>query len=72
MKTKPDETRLISEAGGLFEADAVARTIVDDAVAGKFLSYVGIDGFLLSTITCGMSPVFSLFETALQVDGSNR
>lgn len=56
-KTKPVETRLISEAAGLFTSDEVAKKLVDDALQGKFSSTVGLEGFMLTTLCAGMGPV---------------
>lgn len=67
MKTKPLETRLISETSGLFTADDVAISIVNDCVNGKFSSYIGLDGWMLSLLTCGMSPANSIFESLQQI-----
>jgi len=67
MKTKPKETCLISETSGLFTAEAVAKTILTDAQHGKFLSSVGLDGFMLTNLNCGMTPVTSLAEALWQV-----
>lgn len=67
MKTKPLETRLISETSGLFKPDDVAKTIVNDVVNGRFLSYMGIDGWMLSLLTSGMSPANSIFEAVQQL-----
>ena len=35
--------------------------------AGRFLSYVGVDGWMLANLTCGMSPVTSLCDAVQQV-----
>ncbi|XP_063888074.1 3-ketodihydrosphingosine reductase-like [Scylla paramamosain] len=56
-KTKPVETRLISEAAGLFTSDQVAKKLVDDALQGNFISTVGFEGFMLTTLCAGMGPV---------------
>jgi len=63
MKTKPEETKLISESSGLWQADVIAAGIVEDVTYGKFLSSVGVDGWLLTNLTCGMGP----FDSCLQV-----
>nr|ACO15176.1 3-ketodihydrosphingosine reductase precursor [Caligus clemensi] len=55
-KSKPRETALISESGGLFEPEVVARGIVEDTLRGAFLSSIGFDGWLLRCICFGMSP----------------
>ncbi|XP_053739293.1 3-ketodihydrosphingosine reductase [Synchiropus splendidus] len=64
-KSKPLETTLISETSGVCQPSDVARIIVRDALQGKFSSSVGLEGFMLSALTCGMSPVTS-FTQALQ------
>ncbi|XP_064409380.1 3-ketodihydrosphingosine reductase isoform X3 [Latimeria chalumnae] len=61
-KTKPLETRLISETSGLCQPEQVAKIIVKDALHGNFNSSVGADGYMLSSLTCGMSPVTSITE----------
>jgi len=66
-KQKPRETTLISEAAGLFQPDKVASTLLHDAIHGRFVSYLGMDGWMLATLTCGMSPVTSLWEATQQV-----
>lgn len=67
QKSKPKETRLISEAGGLVSPDLVAKKIMDAALKRSFQCSVGLDGFLLSTLTAGMVPVSSAFEAFLQI-----
>ncbi|ESO98337.1 hypothetical protein LOTGIDRAFT_213963 [Lottia gigantea] len=67
QKTKPRETHLISEVAGLFSPHEVAKTIVEDSIKGKFFSYMGLDGYMLSSLTCGMSPVISMMDAAQQV-----
>lgn len=52
---KPEETRLISESAGLFQPAEVAKAMIDDTLNGTFLSSIGMDGWILSTITAGMS-----------------
>lgn len=66
-KTKPLETRLISETAGVCQPDQVAKIIVRDAVQGNFNSSVGPDGYMLSALTCGMSPVTSITEGLQQI-----
>lgn len=55
-KTKPEETKLIAQAAGLFQPAEVARTLLDDGLDGKFLSSNGLDGWMLTTLGAGMSP----------------
>lgn len=66
-KSKPLETKLISETSSLCQADQVAKVIVKDAVQGNFNSSVGSDGYMLSSLTCGMSPVTTITEGLQQV-----
>ncbi|XP_030063371.1 3-ketodihydrosphingosine reductase [Microcaecilia unicolor] len=66
-KVKPLETRLISETSNICQAEQVARLIVKDATQGNFNSSVGSDGYMLSSLTCGMSPVTSITEVLQQV-----
>ncbi|KAJ8012099.1 hypothetical protein DPEC_G00065160 [Dallia pectoralis] len=66
-RTKPLETRLISETSGVTQPDQVAKILVKDAVQGNFNSSVGPDGYMLSALTCGMSPVTSITEGLQQI-----
>ncbi|GLG95616.1 Dehydrogenase/reductase SDR family protein 7-like [Gryllus bimaculatus] len=66
-KTKPLETRLISESAGLIQPEVVAKRLVVDALNGTFYSTVGFESFMLKTLCCGMTPVVSLEELFLQV-----
>ncbi|KAL0271723.1 UNVERIFIED_CONTAM: hypothetical protein PYX00_008720 [Menopon gallinae] len=65
--TKPEETRLISQTSGLFEPVDVAQKLLADSLRKRFFSYVGIEGFLLTTLCSGMSPFSSVSELILQV-----
>uniref|UniRef100_A0A8C5CK91 3-ketodihydrosphingosine reductase n=1 Tax=Gadus morhua TaxID=8049 RepID=A0A8C5CK91_GADMO len=66
-KTKPLETRLISETAAVCQPDQVAKIFVKDTVQGNFNSSVGPDGYMLSALTCGMSPVTSITEGLQQI-----
>uniref|UniRef100_A0AAY4AZJ5 3-dehydrosphinganine reductase n=1 Tax=Denticeps clupeoides TaxID=299321 RepID=A0AAY4AZJ5_9TELE len=66
-KTKPLETKLISETSGVYQPEQVAKIVVKDAVNGNFCSSVGPDGYMLSALTCGMSPVTSITEGLQQI-----
>ncbi|XP_055273474.1 3-ketodihydrosphingosine reductase isoform X1 [Moschus berezovskii] len=61
-QTKPLETRLISETTSVCKPEQVAKQIVKDAVQGNFNSSIGSDGYMLSSLTCGMAPVTSITE----------
>ena len=54
-------------AGTVFEADAIARDVWTGVERGKFLIHHGFDGFMLATLTSGMSPVHSLWDATTQV-----
>ncbi|XP_012672978.1 3-ketodihydrosphingosine reductase [Clupea harengus] len=66
-KLKPLETKLISETSGVCQPDQVAKIFVKDTVQGNFSSSVGPDGYMLSALTCGMSPVTSITEGLQQI-----
>ncbi|XP_072267908.1 3-ketodihydrosphingosine reductase [Pyxicephalus adspersus] len=66
-KSKPLETKLISESSSLCQPEQVAKVIVKDAIQGNFNSSVGSDGYMLSSLTCGMSPVTTITEGLQQV-----
>ncbi|XP_038626323.1 3-ketodihydrosphingosine reductase [Tachyglossus aculeatus] len=66
-KTKPLETKLISETSSMCRPEQVAKTIVKDAIQGNFSSSLGSDGYMLSSLTCGMAPVTSITEGLQQV-----
>ena len=66
-KSLPPETKEISATSGLFEADVVARKMIDDVENGRFLGTIGLDGFLLGTVTAGMSPATCWSEVFAQV-----
>uniref|UniRef100_T1HQ05 3-dehydrosphinganine reductase n=1 Tax=Rhodnius prolixus TaxID=13249 RepID=T1HQ05_RHOPR len=65
-KSKPQETRLISQTSGLWKPDEVAKRILNDSLAGYFTSTNGMDGFLLSTLCAGMSPSTNVAYLLLQ------
>ncbi|OBS65806.1 hypothetical protein A6R68_05654, partial [Neotoma lepida] len=58
----PLETRLISETTAICKPEHVAKQIVKDAIQGNFNSSIGSDGYMLSSLTCGMAPVTSITE----------
>ncbi|EFN64432.1 3-ketodihydrosphingosine reductase [Camponotus floridanus] len=65
--SKPLETKLISQSSGLVKPDVVAEQLFKDALAGKFFSFVGVEGFLLVTLCAGISPFNSICDLLLQV-----
>jgi 3-dehydrosphinganine reductase len=65
-KTKPEETHLISQTGGLLAPDTVAEKLLQDALVNNFFSVVGFESFILTTLCTGMSPFASLLELMIQ------
>lgn len=63
---KPKETILISKTAGLWTAKAVAHKILNDSLRGHFISYMGVDGWMLSTISAGMAPATSVLTVIEQ------
>ena len=51
----------------MFSADYVAGKILSDAVKGRFYCSIGVDGQMLSNLTCGFSPVISLLDAIQQI-----
>jgi 3-dehydrosphinganine reductase len=66
---KPTETVLISEVAGLASAEKIGQAMLREAVCEhpRFNVYFNFDGFLLSTLTAGFSPVSSLTDALAQV-----
>ncbi|XP_072401973.1 3-ketodihydrosphingosine reductase [Diabrotica undecimpunctata] len=65
-KNKPEETRIISEAGGLANPDDVAKRLLDDALVGKFFSYYGFESTILTSLCVGMTPALRPIEVIIQ------
>lgn len=66
-KHKPEETHEISSSAGLFTPDQVATNIVSGIKERKFLISCGLDGFVVKTLTAGVSPPSSLLELLIEV-----
>ncbi|KAK3868401.1 hypothetical protein Pcinc_026205 [Petrolisthes cinctipes] len=66
-QTKPIETKLISEAAGLFKPEEVAKKLVDDSLCGAWSSTVGLEGFMLTTLCTGMGPITDAASFMAQV-----
>ena len=67
--TKPAETHLISEAGGLANPADVGRKIVHDALLPNppFAIYFNFDAWMLSNLTAGMGPTSSVTDVVAQI-----
>lgn len=66
-KTKLNETRLICQSAGLISPDVVASQMLDDAIMGSFITTVGFEGYITTTLCAGMSPFTSVIELFSQV-----
>lgn len=66
---KPEETKLISQTSGLFSAESVAKKIVHSALQKRppFIIYFGLEGWMLSSLTAGMSPVHNMADALCQI-----
>ena len=69
--TKPAETHLISEAGGLAQPSDVGRKMVQDAVQPNppFAIYFNFDAWMLSNLTAGMGPASVTGDVVAQIAG---
>ncbi len=65
---KPEICRVISETSGLFSSEHVAKKMVKHMLVKRppFNIYIGLDGFMLSTLTSGMSPGVNLLDVLCQ------
>jgi 3-dehydrosphinganine reductase len=68
-KQKPYVTKLISEQGGLASPKDIARRMVTEAIKPNppFFVYFTFEGWMLSALTAGMSPVSTLGDAVSQV-----
>lgn len=66
---KPEETHLISESAGLFQPDEVAKKMVLHSIDSRpaFAVYFGLEGWMLATLTAGMSPVHTFLDAICQI-----
>ncbi|XP_026679682.1 3-ketodihydrosphingosine reductase-like [Diaphorina citri] len=65
-KSKPRETSLISQTGGLYRPEVVAKQLLEDALKGNYFSTVGLESYLITTLCAGFSPIVSIQETFIQ------
>lgn len=61
----PPETVAISDTGGLFNSDKVAKCIADGIRRKQFKVTIGFIGYLLGVLTAGMTPNVSLADVFL-------
>lgn len=67
--TKPAETHLISEAGGLAKPGDVGRKMVNEAIKANpsFAIYFNFDAWMLSNLTAGMGPASVVGDVVAQI-----
>ncbi|XP_075551297.1 3-ketodihydrosphingosine reductase [Dermacentor variabilis] len=65
-RTKPTETKLISATVGLWSADVVAGSLLQDMLEGNVTSVLGLDGRMTMMLCAGMMPPSSLLEVVVQ------
>ncbi|XP_011638417.1 3-ketodihydrosphingosine reductase [Pogonomyrmex barbatus] len=65
--SKPTETKAISEMAKLMKPEIVAEKILKDTLASNFFSTVGLEGFILTTLCAGMSPIKLIRQLFMQV-----
>ncbi|KAH7643138.1 hypothetical protein DERF_010540 [Dermatophagoides farinae] len=64
---KPKITELISDEGGLFTPEQVAKKSLNDFLNNQFISTVGLNGFVVTTLCSGMMPCYSWSQRLLQI-----
>lgn len=64
---KPEITKQISEDGGLHSAAEVAQKALCDTLCSEFISTVGLNGFVLTSLCAGMMPTRSKLMRISQV-----
>lgn len=57
----------LASFGKVFEADVIACDVWNGVERGAFLIHHGFDGFMLATLTAGMSPAHNLWDATTQV-----
>jgi 3-dehydrosphinganine reductase len=69
QQLKPRECHLISESTGLYESSEIATKMVQQAMKPNppFTVWFGFEGWMLSALTAGMSPLSNLLEGVTQV-----
>ncbi|KAL3100433.1 hypothetical protein niasHS_001736 [Heterodera schachtii] len=67
LRTMPPQIRAISGTAGLFQASDVAARLVQAIEKGHFATTVGMEGWLLGTLSAGASPEPNGIQAFLQV-----
>lgn len=63
METKPAITKKLSESGSVFKPNEVARDLVTYSGMGYFAISTGLDGWFLTQVHPGMTPINNIWET---------
>lgn len=66
LETMPEETKLMSDAAGLFTPKFVAEAHLQDIADGNYTTTIGLDGWMLGVLTAGAAPEKSLFRALTQ------
>ena len=66
-RTKPELTRLLSDATAVTTPRVVAQGMIQGIEEGRYHISVGLDGWLLANLCCGMSPIQHGGEVLQQV-----
>ncbi|UMM30356.1 hypothetical protein L5515_012271 [Caenorhabditis briggsae] len=66
LETMPEETKLMSDAAGLFTPKHVAEAHLKDIADGNYTTTIGLDGWMLGCLTAGACPEKSLFRALTQ------
>ena len=68
MPFKPEETKLISEDGGLFKPEDIAKDVISSINSWRFMVNTGFDGWLLGVLSTGIStPSHSLLRSMVEI-----
>lgn len=71
-KTKPQETKLISETAGLMQPQEIGRRMLYEATKThpRFAVYFNFDGWILSHLTAGFAPVTCVWDALAQLSAT--
>jgi len=66
---KMEECRLIEDEAGLFQPEEIAQKMVKEALSNntRYLVWFGLEGWMMSTLTCGMSGVHNFVDALCQI-----
>ena len=67
QRGKPKITELISDEGGLFTPEQVAKKSLKDCLNNQFISTIGFNGFVVTTLCSGMMPCRSWLQCLIQI-----